>query len=61
MIDYDRDGNTDRKDYYNSLGGAYYFRPPGLDAPVSPFSGCLLRFIEGLVLIVLGTILYLIF
>ena len=27
MPDFNRDGKTDMKDYYDSLGGAYHFAP----------------------------------
>ena len=27
MYDYNRDGKVDRRDYYDSIGGAYYFAP----------------------------------
>lgn len=27
MHDYNRDGKVDRRDYYDSIGGAYYFAP----------------------------------
>lgn len=30
MTDFNRDGKEDKRDYYENLGGAHYFRPPGL-------------------------------
>jgi len=32
MRDFNRDGKVNGRDYYDDLGGAYYFRPPGLDS-----------------------------
>lgn len=32
--DLNRDGKKDVREYYDDLGGAYHFRPPGLDKPI---------------------------
>ena len=31
--DLNHNGKRDPREYYDDLGGAYYFQPPGLDKP----------------------------
>lgn len=33
--DLNRDGKNNTREYYDDLGGAYYFRPPGLNKPIN--------------------------
>jgi len=46
----------DARDYYDDLGGAYFFRPPGLNTPVRGI-GCWGKVIDIIVFIIIMLVL----